>query len=305
MNALVAAAWVICQVPCTFSSITVRKPLGVIASAGLMNWPPALLTSRSTRPWRSSTPSTKASTASSSRMSRGWCSNAPPSAATDSAVSARGSGRRPQPITVAPSRASSFAVARPIPVPAPETMQTWPWSRPGAKILELGDVSISGEHMGCGRPDAGHVTTLAGVKVRADAIPLEGPLPGGSDGVTVVVEPMEAGRAHWAPEFFEYPGGGPLARLRARGKVSESTVPCPAFLVRHPGVGPVLIDTGLHPSVATDPRHNLGRTLGRFFELEHGGDVVSQLRGKSIAGGDVAVVILTHLHADHASAISE
>ena len=37
MNALVAAAWVICQVPWTFSSITVRKPFGLIASAGLRN----------------------------------------------------------------------------------------------------------------------------------------------------------------------------------------------------------------------------------------------------------------------------
>jgi N-acyl homoserine lactone hydrolase len=184
-------------------------------------------------------------------------------------------------------------------------MQTWSSSSPGAKILELGDAAISGEHMGCGPSNAGRATTLAGVKVRADAIPLEGPLPGGSDGAAVVVEPMEAGRAHWAPEFFEYPRGVPLGRLRAKGRVSESTVPCPAFLVRHPGVGPILIDTGLHPSVATDPRHNLGRTLGRFFELEHGGDVVSQLRGKSIAPDDVAVVILTHLHADHASAISE
>ena len=53
MKALVAAAWVICQVPWTFSSITVRKPFGVIASAGLRNWPPALLTSTSSRPWRS------------------------------------------------------------------------------------------------------------------------------------------------------------------------------------------------------------------------------------------------------------
>src|SRR5947199_1203850 len=39
MNALVAAAWVISQVPWTFSSMTVRKPFGVIASAGLRNWP--------------------------------------------------------------------------------------------------------------------------------------------------------------------------------------------------------------------------------------------------------------------------
>ena len=45
MNAFVAAACVMSQVPTTFSSITVRKPLGVIASAGLRNCPPALFTS--------------------------------------------------------------------------------------------------------------------------------------------------------------------------------------------------------------------------------------------------------------------
>jgi hypothetical protein len=50
MNAFVAAAYVICQVPCTLSSITVRNPFGLIASAGLRNCPPALLTSTSSRP---------------------------------------------------------------------------------------------------------------------------------------------------------------------------------------------------------------------------------------------------------------
>ena len=56
MNAFVAAAWDISQVPVTFSSTTVRKPFGEIASAGERNWPPALLTRTSRRPWRSSTP---------------------------------------------------------------------------------------------------------------------------------------------------------------------------------------------------------------------------------------------------------
>ena len=69
MKALVAAAWVISQVPWTLRSITVRKPFGVIASAGLRNWPPALLTRTSRRPWRSSRPSKKRPTGSSSRMS--------------------------------------------------------------------------------------------------------------------------------------------------------------------------------------------------------------------------------------------
>ena len=78
MKALVAAACVICQVPWTFSSVTVRKPLAVIASAGLMNWPPALFTSTSRRPCRSITPSNSRSTASASRMSIGSASATPP-----------------------------------------------------------------------------------------------------------------------------------------------------------------------------------------------------------------------------------
>ncbi len=35
--ALVATAWLISQVPSTFSRITVRKPLGVMSSAGVRN----------------------------------------------------------------------------------------------------------------------------------------------------------------------------------------------------------------------------------------------------------------------------
>ena len=40
-------------------------------------------------------------------------------------------------------------------------------------------------------------------------------------------------------------------------------MPVPAFLVEHPGVGPILIDTGFHPSVAANPTANLGR-LSQF-----------------------------------------
>ena len=136
MNALVAAAWVMFQVPWTLSSVTVRKPFAEIVSAGARNCPPALLTSRSRRPWRSSTASTRASTASSSRMSAASASAVPPKPSIVAFVSSIGSGRRPQPTTVAPSRASSIAVSRPRPEPAPETRQTVPSSRPGAKIFE-------------------------------------------------------------------------------------------------------------------------------------------------------------------------
>jgi N-acyl homoserine lactone hydrolase len=143
------------------------------------------------------------------------------------------------------------------------------------------------------------------MKVRADATPLEEPLPGGMEGSSVVVEPIEAGRAHWAPEFFEWEGGGPLARLRAKATATEGSAPVPAYLVRHPRAGTILIDTGLHPSVASDPRQNLGRLLGRFFTLEQGGDVPAQLRAMGLDAGEIEVVVMTHLHCDHASAISE
>ena len=73
MKALVAAAWVISQVPMTLRSITVLKPFGLIASAGLRNWPPALLTRTSRRPCRSRRPSTNRPTGSSSRMSSVSC----------------------------------------------------------------------------------------------------------------------------------------------------------------------------------------------------------------------------------------
>lgn len=146
------------------------------------------------------------------------------------------------------------------------------------------------------------------MSVRADAIPLEGPLEGGFESATVVVEPIEAGRARFPKEFFEHEGGR-LAGLKAlgigAGDDDYADVPIPAYLVRHPTAGAMLIDTGLHPSVAADPKHNMGRRAAGNFSLEPGSDVTSQLRTKGLGPGDIEVVVLTHLHFDHASAISE
>jgi hypothetical protein len=60
--ALFATAWVMSQVPSMLRRITVRKPFGVMSSAGLRYCPPALLTSRSMRRCPRSTSSTSAST---------------------------------------------------------------------------------------------------------------------------------------------------------------------------------------------------------------------------------------------------
>ena len=144
--------------------------------------------------------------------------------------------------------------------------------------------------------------------IGAEAIPLEGPLEGGSEGSSVIVEPLEAGRARFTRAFFEYEGGrfGALKALGFRaGDEDYLDVPVPSYLVRHPTAGPMLIDTGLHPSVARDPRHNMGRRAAGYFSLAPGADVTSQLRERGLGPGDIEVVVLTHLHFDHASAISE
>ena len=42
------------------------------------------------------------------------------------------------------------------------------------------------------------------------------------------------------------------------GRSEWLDAPVVAFLVEHSGRGPVLIDTGLHPSVAVDPKESFG-----------------------------------------------
>lgn len=84
-------------------------------------------------------------------------------------------------------------------------------------------------------------------------------------------------------------------------------VPIPAFLVQHPDAGAVLIDTGLHSSVATDPRGNLGRVNTLFMDprMEPGQAARERVRQLGVDPAAVEQVVLTHLHVDHASAIEE
>jgi N-acyl homoserine lactone hydrolase len=145
------------------------------------------------------------------------------------------------------------------------------------------------------------------VRVKADAIPLEEPLAGGVEGASIVVEPLDTGEALWPASFFARSGRGPLATMRGLGIGSApsdwAVVPVPVYLVHHPGIGPMLIDTGLHPSVARNPRDKLGRFFARHYRVEEGKDLVSLLRTRGLTPADIAVVVLTHLHGDHASGI--
>jgi glyoxylase-like metal-dependent hydrolase (beta-lactamase superfamily II) len=85
-------------------------------------------------------------------------------------------------------------------------------------------------------------------------------------------------------------------------------VPVVSFLLEHPTAGPVLIDTGFHSSVAVDPNVGIGRFGGLLFKelrMEADDAVPAQLRAREIDPAAVRTVLMTHLHSDHASGISE
>jgi N-acyl homoserine lactone hydrolase len=135
------------------------------------------------------------------------------------------------------------------------------------------------------------------------------PLPGGREGATVVLHPMVCAYMDSPPEFMAMKGSR-LATIR-KGLGSRkgwTRLPIVAFLVEHPGVGPIIVDTGFHPSVAVDPKQNLGPVYGRICSIDMRPEqaIPAQLRErKGIDPADVRVAIMTHLHMDHASAISE
>jgi N-acyl homoserine lactone hydrolase len=148
------------------------------------------------------------------------------------------------------------------------------------------------------------------MKVRVEAKPLHEPLAGGTPGATVSVEPMVAGHVTWSRSLMERPGGSfetlKLLRALLSGQ-PQMSVPCPAFLIRHPSAGAILVDTGLHPSIATDGGENFGRLRTRFGKpsLDPGSDVPAQLRARGRDPREIPVVVMTHMHIDHTSAISE
>lgn len=137
------------------------------------------------------------------------------------------------------------------------------------------------------------------------------PLAGGRDGATVRVHPLMAGEMH-APPAFTARLSGRLATgrmyLQALGpRRNWNWLPIPAFLVEHPGAGPILIDTGLHQSCANDVAGNMGRAGKLLYEIrmDHDQAVRFQLPDRGVEPTDIRVVIMTHLHIDHASAVSD
>ena len=147
------------------------------------------------------------------------------------------------------------------------------------------------------------------MKVHAETKRVTGPFPGGREGATVAVEPLRAGEMQCPPAFLERAPAFATWRMTGLGirRSQYLWVPITAFIVHHPAAGPFLVDTGLHPSVATKPNENLGPIMGRLSRarIAPGDDVPAQLRARGIDPREIRLIVMTHLHFDHSSAMSE
>jgi glyoxylase-like metal-dependent hydrolase (beta-lactamase superfamily II) len=141
---------------------------------------------------------------------------------------------------------------------------------------------------------------------------LDGPLPGGQEGASVRVRPLLAGEMLAPPRYLDRRPGtlGALRDVASSLATPRSRwiwLPIPCFLVEHPGAGPLLVDTGFHPSVLDGVRPNLGALAPLLYRVRTTPEqqLAAQLERCGIALADVKTVVMTHLHIDHASAVSE
>jgi glyoxylase-like metal-dependent hydrolase (beta-lactamase superfamily II) len=140
--------------------------------------------------------------------------------------------------------------------------------------------------------------------------PADLPLAGGAPGATVRVHPLRTAQMKAMPDFYSRPRG-PLGTLRGFGlHIPRSRwfwVPIPAFLVEHPQAGPILVDTGLHELTATDVGAALGRAAKLAFTIDMQPDwsAPAQLRERGVDPADVRLIVMTHLHYDHAGGLSQ
>lgn len=142
--------------------------------------------------------------------------------------------------------------------------------------------------------------------VQVEPAPISLPLPGGSAGATVRLHPLLTGEIA-SPDGFMVRKPGRFAMLKALRSKQNQWLPIPAFLVEHPSAGPVLVDTGLHASVAVDPKQSLGRFFASIYKLRVGPEqnVPRRLEKIGLDPASVRTVVMTHLHVDHASGMSE
>jgi N-acyl homoserine lactone hydrolase len=147
------------------------------------------------------------------------------------------------------------------------------------------------------------------------ATPIELPLPGGQDGASIALQPLLCAEM-LAPEGWFHAEPGLSGTLRALGvgvaKDQLFRVPIVAFLIEHPSVGPILVDTGFHRALADGSTRErarnlgpLGLLMGRNVRMRPEQTAAAQLQARGVAPADIRLIVMTHLHFDHASALSD
>ena len=135
-------------------------------------------------------------------------------------------------------------------------------------------------------------------------IPAEAlPLAGGQAGAGVRVHPLRTATALAPPGFYDRPK--PLGKLRAvlTPRSRWLRLPFPAYLVEHPTAGKLLLDTGMHASVAKNAFKSLGllAIIVVKREMDETDAVPAQVQARGVDPGEIGTVVMTHLHYDHAS----
>ena len=127
---------------------------------------------------------------------------------------------------------------------------------------------------------------------------------------TVRLHPIRTGELLAPPQLLERVPG-PFGTARALGigvpKSQFLWIPVQAFLLEHPTEGPLLVDTGLPGLAATDMAGAMGKTSDRLYDLRMTPDdgLAAQVRARGVDPASIGQVVMTHLHADHASGMTE
>jgi glyoxylase-like metal-dependent hydrolase (beta-lactamase superfamily II) len=141
------------------------------------------------------------------------------------------------------------------------------------------------------------------------------PLAGGDEHATLTLRPLLCGVMAAPAGWFER-GSGARATIQALGIGVPAEelirVPIVAFLLEHPSAGLVLVDTGFHRSIAEGPADQrsrnlgpIGRIMSRRVQMRPEQTVVAQLQAQGIDPEAIELIVMTHLHFDHASALSD
>lgn len=123
----------------------------------------------------------------------------------------------------------------------------------------------------------------------------EFPLQGGQSGATLTLHPLLCAQVGMPPNWF-HRRRGVLEALKAFGVgVPEDglmEIPIPAYLLEHPSAGAVLVDTGMHGSLADgggrERARNLGpigRMMSRHASMRPDQTVAAQLRAHGMRVG--------------------